>query len=96
MAIIRRADRLAQDYTEEAIDKLVEIMRTGEDKYAISAASSLLDRGHGKPLVATISLPSNQEQARMLAGMTDAELDDAILVYDMPRQLAAPKDPLLG
>lgn len=41
---------LAAQYTEEAILKLVEIMRQPKDKKAsIAATNSLLDRAHGKP-----------------------------------------------
>lgn len=40
----------AQQYTEEALLTLSEIMRSGANEQArISAANSLLDRGHGKP-----------------------------------------------
>lgn len=95
MAIIRRADALAREHTEEAIAKLVDIMRHGEDGDSLKASNSLLDRGHGKALVATIAVPSNQEQARLLAAMSDEELDQALIDYDVPRRLPAPIDPLL-
>ena len=37
----------------EAISTLINIMRTGENKYSLMAANSLLDRGIGKPIQAT-------------------------------------------
>ena len=42
---------LAREYTEEAIQKLVELMRKADsDQAQILAANSLLDRGWGKPV----------------------------------------------
>jgi hypothetical protein len=41
--------QLAKAYTEEAIEKLAEIMRTGKTEQAqVRAAEALLDRGWGK------------------------------------------------
>ena len=42
---------LAQEYTEAAVLALAEIMKSGDAPAAarVSAASALLDRGHGKP-----------------------------------------------
>lgn len=41
---------LAQQYTEEAINTLAEIMRNGTSEQARTlAADKLLDRAHGKP-----------------------------------------------
>ena len=41
---------IASDYGQEAIDKLVALMRTSENEQVQkSAADSLLDRGYGKP-----------------------------------------------
>lgn len=43
--------QLAQQYTAQAIETLAEIMQDAEAPYSarITAANSLLDRGHGKP-----------------------------------------------
>lgn len=41
---------LARQHAPEAIERLVKIMRDGEDRAAIAAASILLDRGFGKPV----------------------------------------------
>lgn len=45
-----RLKELAQQYTEEALQTLVEIMRTSDDdKARVSAADKIHDRGYGKP-----------------------------------------------
>lgn len=41
---------LAQAYTDRALAVLAEVMETGSDAARVSAANSLLDRGHGKPI----------------------------------------------
>ena len=40
---------LARHHAPEAIDRLVKIMRDGEDRVAATAAGLLLDRGYGRP-----------------------------------------------
>lgn len=46
-ASIREA---AQEYTQEALEVLAEVMRRGDSAAArVAAANSILDRGHGKP-----------------------------------------------
>lgn len=41
---------LAQSYTAEALEVLADVMRKGASEAArVSAANSILDRGHGKP-----------------------------------------------
>ena len=40
---------LARQHAPEAIERLVRIMRDGEDRVAATAAGLLLDRGYGKP-----------------------------------------------
>lgn len=40
----------AQEYTQDALEVLAQIMKAGESETArVAAANSLLDRGHGKP-----------------------------------------------
>lgn len=88
----RSADSLARDHTEQAIKVLGEIIadESLEDtKHRIAAAKELLDRGHGKPLNATISVPTSRQQAQRLAAMTDEELQAALRATPLPR-LAAP------
>ncbi len=86
----RSADSLARDHTEKAIEVLAEILDDEDPKYQIAAAKELLDRGHGKPLNATIHVPASRQQAQRLANMTDAELQAALLSTPLP-QLAAPQ-----
>ena len=85
----RSADSLARDHTETAINVLVEAMDDDETKYRIAAAREILDRGHGKPLNATISVPTSRQQAQRLAAMSDEELQAALRSTPLP-QLAAP------
>jgi hypothetical protein len=103
MALIRQADKLAQEHTERAIETIAGIMNDtfAEDRDRLSAANSILDRGHGKPVSATIQLPVSRQQALALANMSDAELLEGIGAAELPR-LAAPirtvakaHDPLL-
>jgi hypothetical protein len=41
---------LAQNYTEEAVNILVELMRTGRPNEKLVAAKEILDRGWGRPV----------------------------------------------
>lgn len=41
--------RLAREHTVEAINKLVEHMRSDNAKASVSACNAILDRGYGKP-----------------------------------------------
>jgi HEAT repeat protein len=86
----RSADALAREHTEAAIEVLREALDDDDTKYRIAAANSLLDRGHGKPLNATIQVPTSRAQAMRLAQMTDEELLAAIKSTPLP-QLAAPQ-----
>jgi hypothetical protein len=89
---MKSADSLARQYTERAIETLAEVLTDpfAENKDRIKAADSILDRGHGKPLAATIQLPMNRQQAARLAGMSDEELLQIIQGSPLPR-LAAPE-----
>ena len=47
---------LARSFTKEAIDTLVELMRSGKDERVRgTAAQALLDRGWGKPKVEVVT-----------------------------------------
>lgn len=83
-------DREARRHTNAAIATLAEIMndKMAKDADRIKAADSILDRGHGKPLAATISLPPSKLALQQLAGMSDDELMEVIR-KPLPR-LAAP------
>lgn len=84
----RSADSLAREHTERAIEVLSEALEDDDAKYRIAAANSLLDRGHGKPLTATIQVPTTRAQALRLASMSDEEIMAAIKSTPLP-QLAA-------
>lgn len=47
--ITKEVRELAQEYTGEAIEVIVKIMRDPEHSGQLAAARELLDRGHGKP-----------------------------------------------
>lgn len=61
----RDLQQLAQDYTQEALGVLAEIMRskkaTSACKLRMMAALAFLDRGHGKPVQMTIDLRHTKE-----------------------------------
>ena len=51
-----RVAELARSFTTEAIDTLVELMRSGKDERVRgTAAQALLDRGWGKPKVEVVT-----------------------------------------
>lgn len=87
---MKSADSIARDHTQAAIDTLAEIMRDpwAKDADRIKAADSILDRGHGKPLSATITLPPSKQALQQLAAMSDDELM-AVIRQPLPK-LAAP------
>ena len=70
-----------------------------EDKDKLRAAEQILDRGHGKPLSATISLPASKQQQAMLAALSDDELMARINGVELPKltqdEFEAAGDPLL-
>jgi HEAT repeat protein len=94
--LFRAADSLAREHTERAIDTLADVMTDplSDNKERIAAANSLLDRGHGKPLQATIALPANRQQAAALAKMSDEDLIIAVQGAQLPR-LTIDNEPLL-
>lgn len=85
--LFRRLDSLARDHTERAVETIAEIMNDpfAENKDRLKAADSILDRGHGKPLAATIALPGNRAQLAALAAMSDEELMREIQGTELPR-----------
>ena len=45
---------LAREYTNDALDTLVDVMKSGQSESArIAAATAILDRGYGRPTKAT-------------------------------------------
>ena len=87
MTIIRRLDALARDHTERAVETITSIMDDcfAEDRDRLAAANAILDRGHGKPLVATIALPASRRAAAELAAMGDEELELLVQGTELPR-----------
>lgn len=87
MTLIRSLDNLAREHTERAVETITGIMNDelAEDRDRLSAAQQILDRGHGKPLTATIALPANRAQAAMLAAMSDEDLMARIQGAPLPR-----------
>lgn len=89
--VFRSADSLAREHTERAVEVIAEILDNpiAEDRDRLKAAEQILDRGHGKPLTATIALPANRAQAALLAAMSDDDLLQAISSAQLPRLAAS-------
>ena len=85
--VFRPLDAQARDHTERAVEVIASIMDDpmAEHRDRLKAANDILDRGHGKPLVATIALPANRAAAARLASMSDEELMNAIQSTPLPR-----------
>lgn len=47
-AVVAEVRRLARMHTGEAIDRLVELMRSSDERIAFAAIRELLDRGYGR------------------------------------------------
>jgi hypothetical protein len=105
---MKSVDSIARQHTQAAVDTLAEIMNDpwAKDSDRIKAADSILDRGHGKPLAATISLPPSKLALQQLAAMSDDELME-VIKQPLPRlsapipiegeftEVKPPRDPLL-
>jgi hypothetical protein len=100
-----RASELARRHVERAIGVLSDIIADPdayETKDALKAAEMILDRAEGKAAQAIITVPTQRRRAVEFAGMSNAELMDAIDAEfeEAPRKaLPAPNvddDPLLG
>ena len=48
--------RYAREYSKEAIDRLLKIMRSNKTDLALKAAIAILDRGVGKPVAEIINV----------------------------------------
>ena len=97
--VIRSADAMAREHTEEAIQTIRECMQVFDARVALEAAKAMLDRGHGKPITAIIQVPMAKRMQSQLNALSDDQLLEAIDAEfeDLPK-LAAPKvsDPLLA
>lgn len=60
-AVVAEVRRLARMHTGEAIDRLVELMRSADDRVAFAAIRELLDRGYGRT-------PAGDDEAQPLTG----------------------------
>ncbi len=85
--VIRSLDNMAREHTERAVETITGVMNDpfAEDRDRLAAANAILDRGHGKPLTAIISLPQSRQQAILLAGMTDDDLEALVQDTPLPR-----------
>jgi hypothetical protein len=104
----KRADEIARDLTQKALDTIELLMDDGDlDSVRLAAARDILDRGWGKPLQATIAIPASRKVTAELMGLDDGELlsiatreDEPIeaTFHDLLAQLPdapAAEDPLL-
>ncbi|MFI5091079.1 MAG: hypothetical protein ACHP7P_13570 [Terriglobales bacterium] len=76
--IVKPADALAREYTEEAIQTIRECMQVFDARVALEAAKAMLDRGHGKPLTAVIQVPMAKRLQSQLNALSDDQLLEAI------------------
>jgi hypothetical protein len=69
-------EQYARSKAHEAIDVLAEVMTDDGAKGSerVAAASALLDRGHGKPTQAVITVPARTAARAALAAMSTTEL----------------------
>lgn len=88
----RPLDAAARELAEEALVALREVMNDRDElgSARTSAANSILDRGYGKPLSATISVPLTKQLANRLAGMDDDALMHIIEAEPLPGEPGEP------
>ena len=77
----QKVAELARSYTKEAIETLVELMRSGNDERVRgTAAQALLDRGWGKPKIEVVSDEAGYVQAlRAVAAEIDERPDNKMV-----------------
>lgn len=85
-------DQLARERTDSALGVINEVMTDpfAENKDRLRAAIEMLDRGHGKPLAATISVPMAKQKQAQLSKMTDADLMAHLQSTPLPTLLSLP------
>lgn len=67
---------VAGEYTTEAVDTLVSVMRDGQsEKARVSAAKELLDRAHGRPAQAIIGGGENDPAIRVITEIRRSIVD---------------------
>ena len=73
---------LAREYTNDALDTLVDVMKSGQSESArIAAATAILDRGYGRPTKATsleVNVPLMPTKIQLVAysGRADGSIID--------------------
>lgn len=71
---------LARQYSEEALQTLVNIMRKADkDTVRIVAAQIIIERGCGKPLTAAEIAEEDRKASEELSKLSDKELADMLL-----------------
>ena len=77
----QKVAELACSYTREAIETLVDLMRSGNDeRVSGTAAQALLDRGWGKPKVEVVSDEAGYVQAlKAVAAGLDKQPDNRLV-----------------
>ena len=77
----QKVAELARSYTREAIETLVELMRSGNDERVRgTAAQVLLDRGWGKPKLAVVSDKTGYVRAlRAVAAELEEQPDNRLV-----------------
>lgn len=61
-----------KEKTREALETLLEVMRTGNEKNRITAAIAIIERGHGKPIQQTETQHSGNIDSRIEWVIVDA------------------------
>lgn len=83
----RPLDAMARELASKALDTIAQVMDDplAEHRDRLRAAEQILDRGHGKPLSATIQLPTSRRAALAMAQLSDEELMERINSVPLPR-----------
>ncbi len=71
--IVKDVQDLCRKHTKEAIETLVELMRTGSDKVRVVAANALLDRAYGKPAQSVNLGGSDGQPLKLYIGVSPNE-----------------------
>lgn len=85
-------DQMARERTDTALGVINEVMTDpfAENKDRLKAAIEMLDRGHGKPLSATIQVPIARQKQAQLSKMSDADLMAHLQSQPLPTLLSLP------
>lgn len=79
---------LARSYGPEAIERLVQLMRSKKERVAIAACQVLLDRGYGRPIQAIAGPDGEPLMPQVLVGMLNAgPISDAAIAAEAYRSI---------